>query len=771
MRKIALDKRFGGHRGIIMQHAKNRGLGMNAFMRIGAGALLLAALAATGGCSRTKESTQAAAPPVPNGKLDRERLLAVAAEPGAWLTGGRDFGKTYYSPLELITAENVSRLGFAWQLETGTARGMEATPIVFDGVMVVSGVAGRVYALDAATGAVLWQFAPEVNGKVNRGACCDMVNRGVAVWQGKVYVAAFDGMLYALNAADGKVLWQADTIDDKQRGYSVTGAPQVAGNVVVIGNGGAEFDARGYITAYDLETGKQSWRFWTVPGDPKKGFEHPELEMAAKTWDPDSRWEMGGGGTAWDALVYDPELNLLYVGTGNAAPWNRKLRSPKGGDNLFLSSILAINPDTGRLVWHYQETPGDQWDFTATQPIMLSTLKIGGTERKVLMHAPKNGFFYVLDRASGELLSAEKYEDVTWATHVDLKTGRPAENKALADYSDGKPKLVFPSPVGAHNFNPMSYSAKTGLVYIPTIHLGALFAMPPGKPVYLPGRMNTQVQVAFGAQLAAPETLPPALRPLADPKFLATMPDIAPSAALKAWDPVNHKVVWSFKYDTFMDHGGVLSTAGGLVIQGSIDGKLRVFRDTDGQLLKTIDVGTAMIAAPMAYTVNGVQYVAILAGSGGGGWNTWMPGNVAAKKGNANRILAFRLDGSAVPVPADLPPPGPMPEPPAQSGTAADVAAGGRLFGANCGSCHQTAFPGPVPDLRRSAVPAQAASFAEVVRNGALQSRGMPRFDDVLDATQVEQVRHYVISLARQAWTDQQKAAAPATTELKEGHL
>jgi quinohemoprotein ethanol dehydrogenase len=738
--------------------------------RLLASAALAAVLAGLAGCKKAPEPVAA---PVPTGKLDAQRLLAAAAEPGAWLTSGRDFGKTHYSPLELINQENVARLGFAWHYETGTARGMEATPLVIDDVMYVSGVAGRVYALEAATGKLIWSFEPQVDGRVNRGACCDMVNRGVAVWQGKVYVAAFDGILYALNAVDGKILWQVQTIDDKQRGYSVTGAPQVAGKVVVIGNGGAEFDARGYVTAYDLETGKQAWRFYTVPGDPKKPFEHPELEQAAKTWDPNSRWEFGMGGTVWDAMVYDPELNLLYIGTGNAAPWNRSKRSPKGGDNLYLSSILAVNPDDGRLVWHYQEVPGEQWDYTATQHMILSTLTLNGAERKVLMHAPKNGFFYVLDRKTGELLSAEKYAAVNWATHVDLKTGRPAEDKAAADYGDGKPKLVFPSPIGAHNWNPMSHSPKTGLVYIPTIHVGALFANPPGRAEWLPGRMNTNVQVGFSFQLGQPESLPPALRPLADPKFLATQPEVAPSAALKAWDPVNHKVVWSVPNSSFMDHGGVLSTGGGLVVQGGLDGVLRVFSDTDGKLLKEINVGTAMIAAPGTYSVNGVQYLAILAGSGGGGWNSWLPQNIAFKKGNANRILAFRLDGGVTPVPEDLPPPEPIAQPPAQTGTAADIAAGGGIFAANCGGCHGNAWPAPVPDLRRTRATTHMA-FKEIVLRGALQVRGMPRFDDVLSEKQVEQVQSYILSLAHQAYAGQEKgaaAAAPAAEALKEGHL
>jgi quinohemoprotein ethanol dehydrogenase len=731
--------------------------------------IALAVVMAAGlqGCERPAPPT----PPTSPGQLDRQRLLAVDAEPGSWPTTGRDFGKTHYSPLGLINEQNVGRLGLAWQLATGTSRGMEATPIIIDGVLYTSGVAGRVYALDAATGKELWRFEPPVDNKVNRGSCCDMVNRGVAVWHGKVYVAAFDGILYALGAADGKVLWQAQTIDDKVRGYSVTGAPEVAGNVVVIGNGGAEFDARGYITAYDLETGKQAWRFYVVPGDPKKPFENPELEAAAKTWDPDWRWQMGGGGTPWDALLYDPDLNLLYVGTGNAGPWNRAVRSPKGGDNLYLSSVVALDPATGRMKWYYQEVPGEQWDYTATQPFILTTLTIDGQPRKVLMHAPKNGFFYVFDRVSGELLSAQKYADVTWAKRVDPATGRPEEDSARADYGDGKPKLLFPSPIGAHNWNPMSYSPKTGLVYIPTIHVGALFLRPgpPELTQYHPGRMNTNAIVAFSFQLANPATLPPAFKPLADPAFLKTQPDVTASAALKAWDPINHKFLWSVPNSSFMDHGGVLSTGGGLVVQGGLDGFVRVFRDTDGKLLKQIEVGTPIIAAPATYTVNGVQYIAVTAGSGGGGWNSWLPQNIAYRKGNANRILAFRLDGGPVPVPPDQPAPGPIPTPPPQTGTAADITAGGATFAVNCAGCHTNTWPAPLPDLRRTTA-ATHAVFKDIVLKGALQPAGMPRFDDVLSEHEVEQLQAYVLSLAHAAYEAQQKgsAAAPAA---KAGHL
>lgn len=692
--------------------------------------LLLAALAA---CAPRTDAPQTASAPAAIAAVDRQRLLAADREPGNWFAGGRDAGSSHYSLLEDIKPGNVGSLGLAWEFATGTDRGMEATPIVIDGVMYFSAQAGRVFALDARSGKLLWKFEPAADLKYTRGSCCDQVNRGVAVWQGRVYVASIDGILYSLDARDGKVIWKADTITDRTRGYTVTGAPYVAGNVVVIGNGGAELDARGYVTAYSLNDGAQAWRFFIVPGDPSRPFENPELEQAAKTWDPQWPWQLGGGGTAWDSMAYDPELNLLYVGTGNGAPWNRGVRSPKGGDNLFLSSILALNPDTGRMVWYYQEVPGDQWDYTATQHIQLATLTLEGKPRQVLMHAPKNGFFYVLDRKTGELLSADPYESVTWATHVDLKTGRPAENKALADYQDGKTKVVFPAPVGAHNWNPMSFSARTGLVYIPTVHLGATYTKPAHASEYKPGRFNTNVSAGFGVTTK-------------DPALLKNVPDPTPTAALKAWDPVQRKVVWEGPKKGFMDHGGVLSTAGGVVVQGGLDGNLRFFDDASGKLLREIPTGSAMIAAPMSYAVDGVQYIAILTGSGGGGWSSWMPDNIASRYGNANRVLVFKLGGATVPLPPELAPLPPAPRPPARAGSATDIAAGAKLFGGNCAHCHTNGGRGPVPDLRRS-TPEVHAAFQQIVRGGALQARGMPRWDDLLSEKEVDQIHAYLIDL------------------------
>ena len=412
------------------------------------------------------------------GWIDKERLLKADQDPLNWISLGGNFKQQHYSPLADISTENVSTLGLAWSYDARSRRGrvqrgLEATPIVVDGTLYTSGAWGVVYALDAKTGKEIWRYDPDIDGNYARRACCDVVNRGVQVWKGKVYVGVLDGYLVCLDAATGKVIWKIDTITDRERFYTITGPPQIANNVVVIGNSGGEFGVRGYITAYDLETGKQAWRFYIVPGDPKKGFEHPELEEAAKTWDPDSYWDAGLGGTSWGELTYDPELNLLYVGTGNSSPYPIWFRSPSGGDNLFLASILAINPDTGRLVWHYQTTPGEIWDFTATANMVLAELEIEGRSRKVLMQAPKNGFFYVLDRETGELISAEKFVPVNWASHIDKVTGRPVLTGE--GWYKEKSKLVYPAMPGGHSWQPMSYNPNTKLVYIPAMHLPMVY--------------------------------------------------------------------------------------------------------------------------------------------------------------------------------------------------------------------------------------------------------------------------------------------------------
>ncbi len=702
------------------------------------------------------------------GRIDTQRLLNADREPEQWLTSGRDFGKTHYSPLAQIDRNTVGRLGFAWNYDTGTTRGLEATPIVVDGVMYTSGVAGRVYALDAASGALIWKFEPDVDMQVVRSACCDDINRGVAVWKGKVYVAALDGMLYALDAADGKMLWKVDTIVDHKRGYSSTGAPQIAGRVVVIGNAGGEYDARGYISAYDLDSGMLAWRFYTVPGGPSAPDKTPAMQGAAGTWARNSRWQYGGGGVVWGEMVYDPQLDLLYAGTGNAVIYPRLVRSPTGGANLYTCSVLAIDPNDGRLVWYYQETPGDQWDYDSDEPMILTDLKIDGVERKVLLHAPKNGFFYVLDRKTGKLISASKFVAADWATRIDVKSGMPVQDHAAADYSRS-PKFVYPSTAGGHNWNPMAYSARTGLVYLPVTQMGNIF-LREAKPKYRAGLWDVGVRVFFAQQIAAaPQSLPADVQPL-----LKTInrddPNLRPRAYLLAYDPVRQKPVWQGADAGWWDHAGVLATGGGLVVQGTGLGHLRVYDDRTGRLLKDIDVGTTIIAAPMTYMVRGIQYIAVMAAWGGGGWSIPHHDSAAYIYGNEGRILAFKLDAGETPKPKLLGPPPPIPAPPASHASGKMIEKGAVLFNSNCAICHSNDARSGAPDLRRM-TPEVHDSFAAIVLDGAFKNAGMPAWGDVLSLRDATAIHAYLISLAQHAYADQKKSGGKsAQPEIMHGY-
>jgi len=691
-------------------------------------------------------------------RVDAARLANAVSEPGQWLTSDRDSNHTHHSPLTVINKESAARLGFAWSYDTGTTRGMEATPIVVDGVMYTSGPTGRVYALHADTGREIWKFDPQSDGQVNRWACCDEVNRGVAVWQGMVYVAALDGRLFGLEATTGRKVWEVDTVVDHSRGYTSTGAPEVAGNVVVIGNAGADYDARGYVSAYDLRTGKFRWRFFVVPHDPKLGPQENKAvqDIALPTWDPDSRWDVGGGGTPWGPMVYDPELDLLYLGTGNAALFNWHERSPKGGDNLFLCSLLAIHPQTGELAWYYQETPRDSWDFTATQQIVLADLEVDGVVRKVLMQAPKNGFFYVLDRRTGKVLRANKYVPVTWATQVDLATGKPQLNNDAADYDyGGPPKFVVPSGMGGHSWNAMTWDAKRGLMFIPAIEGGALTSDTTKGHVYRPKLTNSGSSILFGdSLLASPATLPEPMKSAL--QKLQASGQAQSYSVLKAFDPLSGQIKWERRSTDWWDRGGVLSTDGGVLFQGTDRGQFRVLDADSGKVLKEIDVGTSIIDSPMTYTVNSVQYVAVQAAWGGGGWFAPHPTSAVIKYGNEGRIIAFRLDGGATPLPREINRNPVIPEPPPRIADAQAIQRGARAFG-NCRSCHANRPDGMTPDLRMTPLLRSAESFSAVVLKGALRPRGMPQWDDVLSAADAEGIRAYLIDQAWQAY-DARKA-------------
>ena len=533
--------------------------------------------------------------------------------PGEWLTYGRDYAETHYSPLAEIDASNVQRLGVAWSWDLPrTGARLEATPLVADGVIYATGPLSLVFALDARTGQEKWHWDPAIPGEEEGGpsVCCGDVNRGVALYGDKVYAGLLDGRLVALDRETGAVRWTVQTTPTGTD-YSVTGAPRVVGGRVIIGNSGAEYGVRGYVGAYDAETGEQLWRTYTVPGDPSLGFESEAMSAAAETWTGEW-WIVGGGGTVWDGMAYDPELDLLYVGTGNGAPWNRDNRSPGGGDNLFLASILALNPEDGELVWYYQTTPGDDWDYTATQPIMLLDLEIGGRERQVLVQAPKNGFFYVLDRRTGELISAKAFaDDLTWASGIDMDTGRPIETPEARYGLTGRGVWLAPSTGGAHNWRPMSWNPGTGLVYLPAQNNHSYYEKLEDFR-YTPREWNTGT--ARGPEVAQPPR-----------------PELTgPRTVLLAWDPAENREVW--RKEGVGGNGGTLSTAGNLVFRGSGD-RLIAHDAQTGEQLWEARVGDET-ATPVTYELDGRQYLSILAGT---------------TENGPPRMWTFVLDGAAPP--------------------------------------------------------------------------------------------------------------------------
>ena len=666
------------------------------------------------------------------GWIDEQRLLN--RDPNEWLSLGGNHLMQHYSPLNEINAGNVDSLGYAWEYDAQSTigrvyRGLEATPIVVDGVMYTSGAWGFAYAIDAKSGKEIWKYDPNVDASYGRRACCDVVNRGVAVWKGKVYVGTLDGYIVCLNAANGKEIWRKDSFTDRTKAYTITSPPQVAGNIVMIGNSGGEYGVRGYITAFDLTTGEQKWRFFTVPGDPKNGFEHEEMKMASQTWDPNSSWEYGGGGTAWGESAYDPELNLLYVGTGNSTPYPIWFRSPSGGDNLFLSSILAINPDNGKLVWYYQTTPGEIWDYTATMNIVLADITINGKPRKVLMQAPKNGFFYVLDRATGELLSAEKYTRVNWASRVDLKTGKPVLTEQGGWYKD-TPKLVVPFLGGGHNWQPMSFNPATGLVYIPE------HAIPQVYKTYdtykwKPDEDNTALDYSSLGDFSL----------VIDQ--VKQSEDTIPSESLLAWDPVMQKAVW--KIPDGAPDGGTLSTPE-LVFQGTRTGYLKVYDARTGKKLKEIFAGTGIMAAPCTYSIDGVQYVAVMAGYGGAPTCCYPADAVFHQYENTGRLIVFKLGGGGTP----LPPKRMVAErmaPPDIKIKEALVTKGHALYYQYCETCHGIAGDGRNslhPDLSRLDA-GKHQLFRQIVLGGILSKNGMASFSNSLSEADVEAIQNYLL--------------------------
>jgi quinohemoprotein ethanol dehydrogenase len=701
--------------------------------------LLVMALIAA--CSRQEEAPVKAVAPMPPVALEQPATAAPLPDTD-WTLHGNDWREQRHSALDQINRKTVEELGLAWTFNMYTQRGVEATPLVIDGVMYVTGSWSMVYALDARTGELKWFYDPQVDRSFLAKGCCDAVNRGVAYTDGKVIVATYDGRLVALKAGDGSVIWDVQTTDREQP-YTITGAPRIARDKVIIGNGGAELGVRGYVSAYAIATGEMLWRFYTVPGNPQDGFENEAMEKAAATW-TGKWWEWGGGGTAWDSIVYDPELDLIYVGVGNGAPWNARVRSPEGGDNLYLSSIVALQADTGDYVWHYQTTPGDTWDYTATQHIMLGELDIDGKPRKVLMQAPKNGFFYVLDRETGELISAEKYGVVNWASHVDMATGRPVET-ADARVFNGE-NVTLPSNAGAHNWPPMAYSAEAGLVYIPTIVFPVTFLEATQEKDSKPGQGYWNV--GFDRMGGSPPKIPE--------QDLGAVIDSQFQGQLVAWDPVKQEARWKGPVVRPV-LGGVLSTAGGLLFTSAGAEELKAFDAATGEELWSGYTGNAA-AAPISYSLDGEQYIAIAQGFGGGYAAEGGPVAHAWKVKNMSRVMVFKLGGTAEP-PAARQDNREMPKPAAVTADAAVLERGEVVYHRHCGYCHGDGLRtgGVTPDLRWASGQTHEI-WEDIVRGGVLQARGMVSFSEYVSEDDAEAIRQYVLSEANRLYSQQQPA-------------
>jgi quinohemoprotein ethanol dehydrogenase len=650
-----------------------------------------------------------------------------------WLAYGRTYSEQRFSPLTQVNDATVVRLKPEWVLELPADRGLVSTPLVVDGVLYFIGSMNVVRAVSATTGALLWEYDPHVRDAAGRLRAGWDHNRGIGFWSGKVYAATWDGRLLAIDARTGKEVWRAQTFGPEQALY-ITGAPKIFKGKVLIGNGGTENGpSRGYVTAYDAETGKQAWRFYIVPGNPADGFENEAMRMAAKTWTGEW-WVHGGGGNAWHGFTYDAELDQLYIGTGNGSPWNRKIRSPGGGDNLFLSSVVALNPDTGEYIWHYQTTPGETWDFNSNMDIVLADLPIGGRPRKVILHAPKNGFFYVIDRTNGKLISAEPFTETTWARRIDLESGRPVEVEG-ARY-ERAPATVAPTPIGGHSWHAMSFNPKTGLAYYPAMHITASFT---DAGMDLVNWRSTPWIGGFGV----------------NGQFVTgSSRKDARVSSLQAWDPVRQRLAWEVPTDGLFNPG-TLTTAGNLVFHGRVDGSLRAYTADAGKEVWRHDLGLGISAPPITYAVNGKQYVAILVGWGGA--LAGLGGPLSAAHGwsygvHKRYLVAFGLDGKAV-LPQQPPPTFATPLKADFKVDSSLAATGARIYSL-CGSCHGpgAVAAGMAPDLRASFVVTSADQFARVVRGGTRAARGMPMYEDFND-DQLAALQHYIRRQAEVALT------------------
>ncbi|MDR2216047.1 MAG: PQQ-dependent dehydrogenase, methanol/ethanol family [Nevskiaceae bacterium] len=632
---------------------------------------------------------------------------------GQWRSHGRDDSEQRYVPLTQINADNVSQLGVAWFADLAERGGYQTTPVMADGRLYVTTPWSKVYAFDAKTGEQLWKYDPQVPRELAATSlCCNISNRGVAYWNGKVIWGTLDGRLVAADAKTGQKVWEAQTTDP-ELALSITGAPRIGDGKVFIGQAGAEFHQRGYLSAWDAETGQKLWHWWAVPGNPADGFEQPELEWAAKTWNGEW-WKTGGGATPWDGIVYDPETGLVIFGTGNGAPWPAEVRSPGGGDNLFTSSIVALDAKTGQYRWHYQTVPADSFDFDNTSPLTTADLTIDGKKTHVVMQAPKNGVFYVIEAATGKVISANLFvPSANWLTGFDKDNNwKPILNPDANIGKTGKGWFVV--PFQTHVWNPQSFNPETGLMYLPARYASYGMVSEAGAKM---GNQLLSINVA-----KRPEYAPPQLE--------------GAGMYLLAWDPVNQREAWKNREGS--GGSGTMTTAGNLVFQGTGQRNFSAFRATDGQMLWSTETqGGGITAGSISYELDGTQYVAVVAGQGAGG-------------GAPARLLVYSLDGKAQ-LPAAGPPVVPVLNPPANFGTAAQLARGQDLYTQNCTICHESgARMGNFPDLRYSAMLLAAPAFESVVLGGALSENGMVSFSKALNAEDVEAIRSHLVRVANE---------------------
>ena len=675
--------------------------------------------------------------------VDTARISTESAG-NEWLTYGGTYDEQRHSKLTAINKENVSQLGVAWTYDLATNRGVESTPIVVDGTMYVTSAWSVVYALDAKTGEEKWVYDPQADRAVGVKACCDVVNRGVAVYDGKVYVGVIDGRLEALNAETGEVIWSKVTVD-QDKPYTITGAPRVVNGKVLIGNGGAELGVRGYLSAYDTSSGDLVWRFYTVPNPTKQpdgaASDEAFVQVGNVTWGDEGAWTTdGGGGTVWDSIVYDEVNNQIIFGVGNGSPWNRNFRDPSGGDNLFLSSIVAVDVETGKYKWHFQTTPGDNWDYTATQTIILADLPLGesGAPRRVAMQAPKNGFFYVLDAATGEFLSGDAYVPMNWATGLD-ENGRPIEVPE-ARYSK-QPYEQTPGPLGGHNWHPMAFNPDEGLAYIPAQEIPQAYAEDP-RFAARPVGWNTGIDFSAGV----PPIAPPEVA-----KFLRA----SLKGRLIAWDPVARAPRWTVEHENAWN-GGVLSTAGGLVFQGKLNGEFVAYNAATGEKLWSHNLKSGGASGPGTFMIDGEQYVTITTGWGsafalaaGFAYDEKVPSTVG-------KVVTFKLGGTAEIADSGLAPIDATPKAEA-FGSMAVISEGAVHYARNCAVCHGplAVSSGVLPDLRWSAISGNKDAWSGVVLEGNLAANGMVSFAEYITPDEAEAIRAYVLTQAH-------AAAAPA---------